>query len=297
MDKFENVDIVSSLERIMVQNTAFYQNDFDIDKRIFEKAVTSASPIERTLLWLSRPSGTHCCREQDVFLLGTTAHNTWTYYGNHHNERILAYAVEITALDQGQIKGNLYPLDYKAYVQHIETSALAADSCMSFYEHGELHQSVLHYNPNEVDPKLGKLLRMETLPNRPEALKRLLSAEKQERTNGKVGNLEAHIKGLHSDCIQLEALRILEELKALETPNSPSQTHFMVRRSPHFEALASTKDMERLHALLPFQTLAFSDMKDRTSVYALLPEGENRNKPLRKKSPQTKRPQPKRKIK
>ena len=34
MQKFENVDILAALEQIMRQHTAFYQNDFDIDKDI-----------------------------------------------------------------------------------------------------------------------------------------------------------------------------------------------------------------------------------------------------------------------
>ena len=31
LQKFENVDVIASLEAIMKQNTAFYQSDFDID--------------------------------------------------------------------------------------------------------------------------------------------------------------------------------------------------------------------------------------------------------------------------
>ena len=38
LQKFENVDVIASLEAIMKQNTAFYQSDFDIDKQILQKA-------------------------------------------------------------------------------------------------------------------------------------------------------------------------------------------------------------------------------------------------------------------
>ena len=31
MNKFENVDVLASLQQIMQQNTAAFQNDFDID--------------------------------------------------------------------------------------------------------------------------------------------------------------------------------------------------------------------------------------------------------------------------
>lgn len=38
LSKFENVDVIASLEAIMKQNTAFYQSDFEIDKRIFARS-------------------------------------------------------------------------------------------------------------------------------------------------------------------------------------------------------------------------------------------------------------------
>ena len=41
MNKFEDVDVIASLEAIMKQNTAFYQNDFDLDRNILQKAAAS----------------------------------------------------------------------------------------------------------------------------------------------------------------------------------------------------------------------------------------------------------------
>lgn len=37
LSKFENVDVLSSLEAIMRTNTGFFQNDFDIDKRLSQR--------------------------------------------------------------------------------------------------------------------------------------------------------------------------------------------------------------------------------------------------------------------
>ena len=81
LQKFENVDVIASLEAIMKQNTAFYQSDFDIDKQILQKAAVSPVPEDKRLLWFSRPSGTCCFRERDVFLKDTRQHNTWRFYG------------------------------------------------------------------------------------------------------------------------------------------------------------------------------------------------------------------------
>ena len=68
MNKFENVDVLAALEQIMRQNTAFYQGDFEIDKEMLRQAAASDKAEDKTLLWMSRPSGTYCFRERDVFL-------------------------------------------------------------------------------------------------------------------------------------------------------------------------------------------------------------------------------------
>ena len=41
MNKFENVDVLAALEQLMRQNTAFYRNDFEIDKEIIRQAAAS----------------------------------------------------------------------------------------------------------------------------------------------------------------------------------------------------------------------------------------------------------------
>ena len=64
LQKFENVDVIASLEAIMKQNTAFYQSDFEIDKQILQKAAVSPIPEDRRLLWFSPPV-------RDVLLPGT----------------------------------------------------------------------------------------------------------------------------------------------------------------------------------------------------------------------------------
>ena len=56
MNKFENVDVLAALEQLMRQNTAFYRNDFEIDKEAIRQAAASDRAEDKTLLWMSRPS-------------------------------------------------------------------------------------------------------------------------------------------------------------------------------------------------------------------------------------------------
>ena len=59
MNKFENVDVLASLQQIMQQNTAFFRNDFDIDKKILTRAAASKNTEDKIYLWFCRPNGTH----------------------------------------------------------------------------------------------------------------------------------------------------------------------------------------------------------------------------------------------
>ncbi|MGM9589718.1 MAG: hypothetical protein ACI3V0_06055, partial [Faecousia sp.] len=96
MNKFENVDVLASLQQIMQQNTAFFRNDFDIDKKILTRAAVSKNTEDKIYLWFCRPNGTHCLRERDVFLRGTREHNTFRFYHEQTKERVLAYAVVLS---------------------------------------------------------------------------------------------------------------------------------------------------------------------------------------------------------
>ena len=285
MNKFEDVDVISSLEAIMKQNTAFYQNDFDLDRNILQKAAASPTAEDRRLLWFSRPSGTSCFRERDVFLKGTRQHNTWRFYGEQTRDKVLAYAVELTGIVNGKIKGNLYELDYPQHFRHVKEQALPADNYTLLYEHGERVQPAGQYLDGNPDPQLGKFERFEAIPNDPDALKWLLQEEHRSREQLPPGDFKSHIAALHDGLIETEARRIVREIKRNDTPNSPNKTHFMVELSPAFMQLANTKDIDRLFSMLPYKTLSFSKIEGRHGTYALIDKGENRDKEIKKPRP------------
>lgn len=285
LSKFEDVDVFAYLQAIMKRNTGFFQSDFDIDKRIIQKAAASPNREDKTLLWLSRPSGTHCFRECDVFLKDTAPHNTWRFYHEQTRDRMLAYAVELTGIVDGKIKGSIYELNYSQHYERVKEKELPADTVRLIYEHGEREQTAAYRFDGSTDPQLGKFERFETLPNDPEALQQLLQEEKRSRDKLTPGNFAEHIAVLQDGRIAAEAQRIVEQMKQLDSPNSPNKTHFMVELSPAFMQLASSKDTDRLLAMLPYKTLSLSMLKDRHGVYALMGKDENRDKDIRKSRP------------
>ena len=268
MNRFENVDVLATLDQLMRQNTAFYRNDFEIDKEIIGRAAASDKAEDKTLLWMSRPSGTYCFRESDVFLQGTRQHNTWTFYGEQTRDRVLAYAVELTGKVRGVIRGNLYELDYPQHFRHVAAEAVQADNIILHYEKGDREQPAGLYFDGRPDLKLGAFLRYEAKPNAPEHLRELLRQEQKGRAQLAPGDFKAHVTALHDGMILAEAQRIVAELKTLPAPNSPNKTHFM--------------DTDRLFSMLPYKSLCFTGMKDRHGLYAVIGKDENRDKEVRR---------------
>ena len=232
MNKFENVDVIASLDAIMRQNTAFYQDDFDIDKRILQEAAARPGAEDRKILWFSRPTGTCCGRERDVFLKDTRQHNTWRFYGEQTRDTVLAYLVELTGKEDGKLKGNLYELDYGQHFRRVIEKSVPADNYTLVYEHGERKQPAGQYFDGNPDPQLGKFERFEAQPNDPEALRGVLMEEQRSREKLRPGDFKAHVAMLHDNRIEREACRVVEKMKSLLEPNSPDKTRFMVELSP-----------------------------------------------------------------
>ena len=284
MQKFENMDVIAALEAIMHQNTAYYQSDFAYDIKMLREAARSDQPEDKLLLWLSRPSGTFCFRERDVFLKDTRQHNTWRFYGEQTRDTILAYAVELTGTEQEKIKGNLYELDYLQHFREVIEKSIPADNYTLIYEHGELTKPAGQYFDGDTDPQLGKFIRFEAQPNDPEALKSLLREQQKKRTPHTQRDFQLHIAALHDRRIEAEARRIVENVKGLGEPDSPEKTHCAVELSPYFVPLATDKDMERLLSMLPYKSLSLSTLEGRHGVYALIDKSE-RNKEMKQSRP------------
>lgn len=94
---------------------------------------------------------------------------------------------------------------------------------------------------------------------------------------------EQHLRTpLSDEEIKAEASRLLSELQKPQEPNSPSGTHYMARISHDFLARSSSRDTDRLMAMLPFQSTTFSGLNDRKGHFVLITKDEDRSQPLKK---------------
>ena len=94
MNKHTGVDLYEALGKVVEENTAFYKDDFEIDKRIIQRAAESDEPDEKRLLWLSRKSGTQCLNEREAFIRDTRDFNTWQFYAQQADDHFVAFMVE-----------------------------------------------------------------------------------------------------------------------------------------------------------------------------------------------------------
>ena len=148
MRKFEDVDVIAALGAVVELNTAHYKSDFKYDIERFKEAAKNPDGENNRLLWLSRLSGTYSFPERDVYIKNTSAFNYWngnaTILGDINSymssvvvqDRILAYAVHITGVEKGRIKGDLYELDYRDHVRQLNRAALPLHTVTVKYEDG-----------------------------------------------------------------------------------------------------------------------------------------------------------------
>ena len=165
MQKFKNVDVEYFLEQVMKSNTKSHQEDFEVDKKMLKEAMLSDSPDEKYLVWLSRTNGTHCLRENDIFIKESTAYYTWQQWAEpKRDEKIIAFAIHITGSMDGKPVADVYELDYTAHAEMVKKDALSSDVKVLHFEHGniQLPSTV----PTHIHPDLnyGEYIRTEYVP-------------------------------------------------------------------------------------------------------------------------------------
>lgn len=131
-----NVDVLAFLKRVMQRNTQHYQSDFQYDVARLMAAVQAHSKEERTFYWMSRPCGTWCLNEREVFIRETEAHTIWIYYEGEA-DKIKAYRVTVTGQQDGVPVGDIFPISYKEQVQRVKANAVHAAAVTLLFESGQ----------------------------------------------------------------------------------------------------------------------------------------------------------------
>lgn len=131
----KKIDLLDFLSRVVLENTRAYQSDFEQDVKTLVQAAEESNMENRVFYWMSRPCGTWCVREREVFLQDSEAYHIWTHY-EAMPEGIRAYRVVVTGRQDGRIIGDVFPLHYREQVQRVIRSALPIATVEAAYPNG-----------------------------------------------------------------------------------------------------------------------------------------------------------------
>lgn len=132
----KNVDILAFLEKVMRRNTQHYQSDFQYDAEQITAAAQDQNMEERAFYWMSRPSGTWCVKEREVFIQESESHTIWTNYEGDA-DHIKAYRVVVSGHCEGVPVGDVFPINYKEQVQRVKKTAVHAVAVALTFESGQ----------------------------------------------------------------------------------------------------------------------------------------------------------------
>ena len=116
--------MLACLEKIVLENTDHYREDFQMDITVLTNAARNEPP-GTAFFWMSRESGTWCEPERETFIKDSIAYKIWTYYeGSEAADRIRAYRIELHGMKGDTVLGSVTPLDYKTHIQRVIRSAV-----------------------------------------------------------------------------------------------------------------------------------------------------------------------------
>lgn len=189
-------EIMTVVARALYLDLDRYPEDFDLDAKKLWDSAQDPNMENRAFYWMSRPHGTWCVREREVFLDDTNANCIWTYYADQP-EGILDFRVVVEGVRDGKLAGRVYPIDYKSQVQRVLRSALpietlqyvSEDGCTHEVDYNSFMQSRIAYDQTiravrylpKSEAELQRLLMMEHRMERPSKKTRRTKAAAPQR--------------------------------------------------------------------------------------------------------------------
>lgn len=178
------IELIGFLAKIVHEHTRAYQSDFDYDIAALRSAMQETQVENRTFYWMSRPHGTWCLKERDVFLRESDAYSIWTYHESEA-EDIIAYRIAVTGEQWGNPTGCVWKLNYPEQVQRVKQAALPVKTVTLFFgemppvtmPYGELHGSRLR-----LAEQYGKPERIRYALRDEAELARVVAAERRLQT-------------------------------------------------------------------------------------------------------------------
>jgi hypothetical protein len=138
MQKFQDVDLINALQKIVNNNNLHYKSDFKYDSETLKNAA-----VGDRFLWMSRYSGTWLIPERNAHIRNTYDYNTWQYYTDAKYYGVKAFAVEVKENNNGNPFGDIYQLHYNRHIENVRRNSFNAKTVD------------VHFKPQEPKSKTG----------------------------------------------------------------------------------------------------------------------------------------------
>ena len=278
MDRIQNVDLREALDAISRNNTFFHrENDLNISIEQMERAARQKDYTDKTLIWVSYPSGIDCYPEREVFQKDTRGYNGVHYHGKDtESDRRLVYAVDVAGIKDGILYGSLYETDIREYAKGVHSKAVPSNT-VRIYEINGGETVVPRDEFNRRYPlDLVKMSYWRHEPDDPAVLKAVMDNVWNVDRSGNYTErgLWAHTSRLHDDRDVFYSSKLLRDLSKLREPNSPDKQYFMVSLDPRAAAAFDPEQLSRLLAKLPYDNAEFSVKKGQSYMQAVIPRDE-----------------------
>ena len=182
--KHTNVDIIAELQKLVDSHVDSFKEDFDIDKRIIRCAAESKEPEDKVLMWFCRPCGTHCLRENQVFIQGTRDHNTYRFYAEQTRDECIARVIVPKEVRKGKVYGDVFDVNYREQAANVVQNSVAPDHDRLTFADGYMLDAPCR---NSFDAAMalvgehGSVKTHRTLPKDADALAEVLTKQKSRR--------------------------------------------------------------------------------------------------------------------
>jgi len=278
LDRIDNVDLREALREIAQSNTFFHlENDLSISIEQMERAAKQCDYTDKTLIWVSYPSGIDCYPEREVFQKDTRGYNGVIYHGNEMpSERKIAYAVDVIGIKDGKVHGSLYEIDIKNYAKNVHANAVPSNTIRIYEDSGRQTTMPRDEFERRYPLDLFKMAYWRHESDDPTALKSVIDNIWNNDRDGKYKSISlwSHTNKLYDDRYIFYAEQILKDISKLREPNSSDKQSFTVPLNSYIATAFNPDQFGKLLDALPYKNAEFSIKKGQHHMKVIIPRDE-----------------------
>jgi len=281
MDKIENVNLNEALRDIAKCNTFFHlDNDLNISIDQMKRAAKMDDPAEKTLIWVSTPTGIDCYTEREVFQRESRGYNGMMFHGfDMPRDLKLAYAVDVSSENGGAVFGSLQQIDLRQYAEHMRETAVNSGIIKLYLnDPDDSRKTMLMSKGDFFSSHVRDLPKMEYFryePHDPAALQKLLDGARQNRdADAKPRDLWGHESELYDKRTAFYSNQIVESLYKLREPNSADRQFFHAPLNSYVAAALEPHQLSKILDALPYDRAEFSLKKGELDMKVIVPRDD-----------------------